>query len=83
MSKPDWILVTEGPFVALVAREEKRTHAGLLHNPPKLFVSAFHDEQQFFSLEPVSFAAANTLAPEAYERLGKAVDAVRNSSASE
>lgn len=68
---------TPGEIVCLMHAEERRKVNGLLANPPELFVVFYDDELEICGLTPLSFRAAEMLAPERMRVIGVQLEIAR------
>ena len=66
-----------GEIVCLMSAEERRKVTGLLENPPELFVVFYDEESLICGLTPISFRAAEMLAPERLRIIGIQLEIAR------
>jgi len=69
-----------GPLVALrLANDwQNRRLNGLLGNPPKMHIVTYDHEFMEWSVKPIDWDAARTLAPESVEQIGLSLKAARD-----
>ena len=64
-------------LIAVIHDDERRLGNGLLGNPPELFVSVYNEEQDRYEVCPITWAAAETLAPRQVKCLAEELNLVR------
>jgi hypothetical protein len=70
--------VSDGPLTCVRHPPERRRVDGTLINPPKLFLVSYSEETDQYSLEPIEWAIARVLSPDAVGRIGEKLAELRD-----